>query len=962
MTCSKTRSISGWPARTHRFAVLLLVVGVATVAAPLQAIATPVLSQAPAAQPKANGQSILPRIRSVSPGYATAGGTAMQVNLHGEGFANGAVARWDGQDRPTRVVNRSLIQMSLTTADLATPRKVPIMVFMPGAGAGVSNGVLFDVRAQTADAEAPTITGLPPITSTAADASDAVVAFPLPQATDNSGTVQVACAPASGSRFPIGATTVICTARDPSGNSSSTQFTVTVNPPPAVPAPAPAVQSLQPATVLAGAAALRLTVTGSGFGTGTVVRWNTQPLITRFVSASLLEADVPASLVAAPGAFRVSVVAGASTTSNALTFTVIADTEAPQITAPAPVTVQATNSSQVVVNYPPPRTADNSGGAVQVTCTPASGSRFSYGATTVTCTARDPSGNTSQATFTVTVELPPDVTPPTITVPQDITVSATSAAGATVRFEPVVTDDRPGMTYTCQPASGTVFPIGVTTVSCTARDAAGNTSSSGTFRVTVNAPAAGPAPSLASLSPAWTVGGQSAISRVIEVNGSGFLPGAVVQWRGLRDLPTTFVSPTRVTATFSATTLTETGTGSISVRNPGSAVSAPLSFTIVAPNPQITSLQPSSVTIGGPAFTLRVSGQNFIPGMTAMFGTTTLQTQFIDHTALELNVPAEAITANKVMVLGVSAGRVAVSGNYGTGILSRTDTVPLITPAVIPTISRLVPSYVLAGSAPTGPGWLTVTGSDFYPGMRVRWNGRDLDTRYAFGTLETGGSVNASDVATPGVARITVFNPTNGRESASSPLAVIGSTEARISAISPAPYPVGRAGTLEVRGESFIPGSQVLWNGSPRPTEFVSTTTLRAQISATDAAPGTGTEALVGVAVPYSQFGSPGTVTARRLLPISGGTNPVPALSQISPSTVRVGSQTATITVRGSGFVSGSVVRWNGQARTTTFVSSTELRATLSNVDLGVAAVGSVTVVTPGPGGGLSAPRILTIQ
>jgi hypothetical protein len=72
---------------------------------------------------------------------------------------------------------------------------------------------------------------------------------------------------------------------------------------------------------------------------------------------------------------------------------------------------------------------------------------------------------------------PPDVTPPTITVPGAMTVNATSAAGATVSYAVSVTDNRDAEpSVSCTPASGSVFPVGLTTVSCTATDAAGNTS------------------------------------------------------------------------------------------------------------------------------------------------------------------------------------------------------------------------------------------------------------------------------------------------------------------------------------------------------------------------------------------------------------------------------------------------------------------------------------------------------
>jgi hypothetical protein len=72
---------------------------------------------------------------------------------------------------------------------------------------------------------------------------------------------------------------------------------------------------------------------------------------------------------------------------------------------------------------------------------------------------------------------PPDKTAPTITTPAPMTVNATSAGGATVSYAVTVTDDRDAEpSLSCTPASGTVFPVGLTTVECTAQDAAGNTS------------------------------------------------------------------------------------------------------------------------------------------------------------------------------------------------------------------------------------------------------------------------------------------------------------------------------------------------------------------------------------------------------------------------------------------------------------------------------------------------------
>jgi len=78
-----------------------------------------------------------------------------------------------------------------------------------------------------------------------------------------------------------------------------------------------------------------------------------------------------------------------------------------------------------------------------------------------------------------------DVTPPVLTVPSPIIVDATSLAGATVSYTATATDNvDPSPVVSCVPASGSTFPIGTTTVNCTATDASQNVAH-GSFTVQV---------------------------------------------------------------------------------------------------------------------------------------------------------------------------------------------------------------------------------------------------------------------------------------------------------------------------------------------------------------------------------------------------------------------------------------------------------------------------------------------
>jgi hypothetical protein len=109
---------------------------------------------------------------------------------------------------------------------------------------------------------------------------------------------------------------------------------------------------------------------------------------------------------------------------------------------------------------------------------------FNLGVTTITWTARDPAGNTAAVSQAITVL---DVEAPTITVPANMTVDATSPSGAVASYA-VLFSDNVGVTdHSCVPASGSMFPMGPTTVVCTASDAAGHVVSKN-FTITVIGP------------------------------------------------------------------------------------------------------------------------------------------------------------------------------------------------------------------------------------------------------------------------------------------------------------------------------------------------------------------------------------------------------------------------------------------------------------------------------------------
>src|SRR5207249_11584803 len=111
---------------------------------------------------------------------------------------------------------------------------------------------------------------------------------------------------------------------------------------------------------------------------------------------------------------------------------------------------------------------------------------------------------------------------------------------------------------------------------------------------------------------------------------------------------------------------------------------------------------------------------------------------------------------------------------------------------------------------------------------------------------------------------------------------------------------------------------------------------------------------------PGQIFTSAGTAILWQSPPPARPTNPTPALASISPTSAPLFSPDLTLTARGSGFMFGSFVQWNGTRLPTTFVSGTQLTATLpatlftpfSQYSFG--GIPQVAVFNPAPGGGLS--------
>ena len=421
----------------------------------------------------------------------------------------------------------------------------------------------------------------------------------------------------------------------------------------------------------------------------------------------------------------------------------------------------------------------------------------------------------------------------------------------------------------------------------------------------------------------------------LTVNGTNFVSSSVVRLGNGSDRTTTFVNTTQLTTQLTAADVAAADAFPITVFNPapGGGSSSAVTFTVNNPIPTISTLLPSSKTAGDAAFVLAVNGTNFNSSSKVRLGGADRPTTFVNAT----QVTAQ-LTAADVQTAGIFAITV-INPAPGGG---STTAVDFIVNNPTATVSSLAPASKTAGDAAFV---LTVNGANFVAGSVVEWNGSSRSTSFVSAT-HLSVQITGADLQTAGTFPVAVFNPTPGGGTSGTSDFTVNNPAATLAGISPASESAGDAAfTLTATGANFSSNSVVRINDSDRPTTFVSSSQLAAQITAADVqaaglfpitvfnpAPGGGTSSAVNLTV----------------------NNPVPTLSTLSAASKQLGDAAFALTVNGTNFNSSSIVRFNGGDRSTTLVNSQQLTAQLTTADLATAGTFPITVFNPAPGGGIS--------
>jgi len=236
------------------------------------------------------------------------------------------------------------------------------------------------------------------------------------------------------------------------------------------------------------------------------------------------------------------------------------------------------------------------------------------------------------------------------------------------------------------------------------------------------------------------------------------------------------------------------------------AVGASKPLTVILTNDQSTSLTISSITVGGADpgdFSAKSNcGTRRLPGFDCTITLTATPT-----------------------VAGARTATLSIVDAVGT------QTVQLVIPNPVPTVTSLLPSSAIAGSAGFT---LTVNGANFVSTSVVNWAGSPRATTFVSATQITA-TINAADVAKAGMFKVTVTNPAPGGGTSAAFNFVVDNPLPTLTSILPSSATHGGpAFKLTATGTNYVVGSIIEWNGTKLTTKYVSSTTLTATVPSAD--------------------------------------------------------------------------------------------------------------------------------
>ena len=213
----------------------------------------------------------------------------------------------------------------------------------------------------------------------------------------------------------------------------------------------------------------------------------------------------------------------------------------------------------------------------------------------------------------------------------------------------------------------------------------------------------------------------------------------------------TFVSPTELTITLSASDQATAGNYAVVVTNPtpGGGKSTAVDFTVDNYVPTLSSLSPTSATEGAAAQSLTLTGTNFVSNSSVTFNGVAHTTTFVSATELKITLSTSDQAAAGIYAVVVSN---PAPGGGASNAVNFTVNNP------VPTISSLSPASAMEGAAAET---LTIAGTNFVSTSTVTFNAVPHTTTYV-SAAELKIALSTTDLGTAGTYPVVVTNPTPG--------------------------------------------------------------------------------------------------------------------------------------------------------------------------------------------------------
>jgi hypothetical protein len=385
------------------------------------------------------------------------------------------------------------------------------------------------------------------------------------------------------------------------------------------------------------------------------------------------------------------------------------------------------------------------------------------------------------------------------------------------------------------------------------------------------------------------------------------------------------------------------------------------------PIPVLTSLQPASTPVGATNFTLIVNGSSFVSGSTVLYNGVPRVTTFVNAsqlTAALLNSDIDTVGTATIEVSNpVPGGGVSTTLQFNitgqnpipviTAISPSSVTVGYYAQAAKPITSPVHPAAVGGGGTGATAFTLTISGTGFASSSVVSLGGTARTTTYV-STTQLTIPVLTTDEASAGTLSVVVTNPAPGGGASNTMTLTIGNPVPVISSISPTSSTLGTSDLIiSVSGSNFVPTSTVYIAGVAQFTYYINSSFIMGIVSTVDTA-GTLNVTVVNAA--------PGGGTSNAAVLTVSGANPAPTVTSLQPASATAGGGAFSLTVNGTNFLSTSVVSFNGSPRATSYVSATQVTATILASDIASGGSYAVTVSNPTPGGGTSNAMALAVN